>query len=185
MNGLRYLVQRLIESVHRLLYFLLTPFHAIRHFFGGWFARFRYSDDELAAPRSSRPLWLTCLLSPILLPLWVVRRGIPRLLFLTFHPANRKALLLGLPALLIATVALLVLTLSWLYPKERLVGRYERAAYRSFNSANWDRAQIYYEKLCYLEPAEDRYRYLLALVRERKRELAGAYGIMAGAGTAG
>lgn len=179
MNGLRYLIERLVDLIHRILFRLLSPFYAVRQWIDDWIARVR-NDAEFAYNRPARPWWMTILFSPVLFPLWVFRKAIPWFFFVLFHPANRKRLLLGIPAIFVASLALLMLTLSFIYPKERLVRRYETAGYQSFNEGDLAQAQIYYEKLCYLEPTEDRYRFLLARVREESREWNGAYGIMAG-----
>ena len=172
-------MSRFVEFLQWLVYLLLSPFFAVRHFFGERFERMRYSS-EMETGQPKRPWWKTLLFSPILLPLWFVRRAVPWFFFLLFHPANRKKLLLGVPALVVASVAIVLLVLSFIYPKQRLVSRYDQAGFQAFNRGDFEQATIYYEKLCYLEPTEDRYRFLLARVREERNEWVGAYGIMAG-----
>lgn len=114
--------------------------------------------------------WLQILTLPIWLPWAVLRRTVK----IALHRSNRKRLLYASPVLLMLAVVVGIVLISVLFPKSRLIARYDREAYSAYVSKDYATAETYYRRLCSMDNKQPRFRYMLALVREAQGDLSGA-----------
>ena len=84
----------------------------------------------------------------------------------------------GLPAAVVAVIAVSVVLFGNETPKSQLIREYAAAAKQATTDVRLDAADLYYRKLISLEPFNDEYQFQLALVADDQGNHQRAWGLM-------